>query len=915
MQNKYPKPIRPANMRPPGQPVELLSNLFEIKIKDKTLAIYRYAVEIHFLSSKERESGDDPPIPAKLSADLRKQVLKAALEKWLKQMNPPTVRGKKYSYVFSHKVSTMFALFNMFDKNVKNNILEISVDVEMDKIINSKLERVVTAFKVRLSSGKRIDISNSVETIKKSGETASATSNEVNEAINTIQRSQIVMLPNFQTTMTSVFPFSGKRGEEFKLGDKGITMNKGTYMSTKITECGLTVNIANTVGVFQREFSLLRLIELKLGKLNQNSSLKPHELEYFNNEIAKKQVEARHKNYGKPNGDPHYRRYRVDCLGANSEETFMMKDNNGQERRVSVLRYFELEYKYKVMYPKLPCVKSKNRLIPIEVCHFVDKQRVLRKMTPMETSEIIKQTAVPADQHFKNIEENVKDLSRLWKQPMLDFGLDPELNQIRVMGRELQVIPLIGAGRDMKPNDGQYDARSARFILPTAVKKWGITFIRDFEMNRDSQKEAFLWARTFAPKYTQGGIEKGVQIQMCEKPVFIDIDSDKRSFQMKFKEHFGTINNNNYDHNIFILPKNDMDYLYRFIQYLEATTKPAIPGRKVTRATCIKYENYKNKVVFSRDDGKMFISNLWLKYNTKLGGRNYTLKPNPKARYLNDGYLFISVDICHPSPNDKLIQSVAAVVGMWDLTSQKLSFTTRLRVQKKMDNKNKSTIEKVVEIGLLVSDIVNRYKKSKGKLPTHIVILRDGVSEGQLDMVQDEELRQIDGKLIQIYGNQKTPLVTCIVVQKRHKTRFMRIQGKEDRRGNKDHNIQPGTVVDNKVVHPVHHTFYLAAHKAIKGTSRPAYNFLTRNDIKLDQYELEEMLLALSYLSPRCTKGTSIPTPIDLADLAAERGKNLVICWVDDHNSRMSEEERIKNLNNFLSQIGDPDYLNTLFYV
>jgi eukaryotic translation initiation factor 2C len=58
------------------------------------------------------------------------------------------------------------------------------------------------------------------------------------------------------------------------------------------------------------------------------------------------------------------------------------------------------------------------------------------------------------------------------------------------------------------------------------------------------------------------------------------------------------------------------------------------------------------------------------------------------------------------------------------------------------------------------------------------------------------------------------PLVTFLVVQKRHHTRFFPTK-REDEDG-KNRNVPPGTVVDSKITHPVELDFFLVSHASIQ---------------------------------------------------------------------------------------------------
>ena len=111
-------------------------------------------------------------------------------------------------------------------------------------------------------------------------------------------------------------------------------------------------------------------------------------------------------------------------------------------------------------------------------------------------------------------------------------------------------------------------------------------------------------------------------------------------------------------------------------------------------------------------------------------------------------------------------------------------------------------------------------------------------------------------------------------------------------------------------------SFYLAPQEVVHGIARDPYVYMVHDEIKFSQDSARAMIHALSYLSPRGIKGARIPTPVDLADMASERGKNVVASWNADHSGvKMSDDERLAKLNAFLSNMGSESYRTTLFYI
>lgn len=87
------------------------------------------------------------------------------------------------------------------------------------------------------------------------------------------------------------------------------------------------------------------------------------------------------------------------------------------------------------------------------------------------------------------------------------------------------------------------------------------------------------------------------------------------------------------------------------------------------------------------------------------------------------------------------------------------------------------------------------------------------MSEGQLTQVLHFELSALRGAFESL-GREYKPLVTFLVVQKRHHIRFF----PTDRRNSDDRNfnVQAGTIVDTHITHPSHIDFYLVSHASIQ---------------------------------------------------------------------------------------------------
>jgi eukaryotic translation initiation factor 2C len=929
-------PSKPARKgRAPGHPVELISNLFRISIMShKSILCYTIVIDLVTDSPESTQGGDKKPAaPRKIPKDLRREAAIKSVQNWIKNNRVPPAEAK---FVLDSNASTMYALFKMLDVHDGSpgtrKHSEIRATVSSAKIVDQKAVQKDESMLVKFYSPSPVNVRELIDYCAGKLHRRNADIEAVLKALNTILTGRILTIPGYlgmqaKTGSCSVFPLD--RQNQFEISE-GVFCNKGFISSVRPTETGVVANIANSVLPFYEPIELLDFLKIRYSVNDFSKELPAKIIEELKRELRTKQIEAIHINYGQKDR-PHYRKYRVHDIGMSTTKEKFELDVGGKKSMITVFDYFKKEYpKYPLKYPNLPCIIDNKRMIPLEVCRLVDKQKVNRRLTPTETSKVIKQAAMRPEKHFEKVQENANLLGR-HDQTLKDFGLNIEMKPIELTGRELPPISLLAGGQQpLKSSNGGYDSSRAKFVKTAKIDKWALIVLGDdrFRKNFQSEQQFQADCSKFASTYCRAGRDKGIQIaDLKERTRYIPVlmGEQDQPVKKKLRDEYERLNKENYDHAVFILP-GIKDWIYSYLQYLEVDVPQKIGKKdKCTRASRIKDANFIKKIL--RGDHRsimMFVSNLWLKYNTKMGGvnhvldarQNFSIQADEFNNFLLPGYLFVSIDVCHPAPGDRLEQSVAAAVGLWNITNPNMSSCTRVRVQRKdKSDKEKSTVEQVGEIGIMFEEILQSYYKRSNKLPTHIVVLRDGVSEGQFQMVLQFELSQIKARIKNYYDKLKvkSPLLACLTVQKRHRTRFRRKQ--PDMRKGTDYNIQPGTVVDNTVVEPLHHSFYLAPHKAIQGTARAPHVHMIYDEIKFSQDSAQAMIFSLSYLSPRCTKGTSIPTPVNLADLAAERGKNIVVSWNEDNPQRMSSEERLVKLNAFLTSMGDSTYQDTLYYV
>ncbi|KAH8758030.1 ribonuclease H-like domain-containing protein [Diaporthe sp. PMI_573] len=234
-----------------------------------------------------------------------------------------------------------------------------------------------------------------------------------------------------------------------------------------------------------------------------------------------------------------------------------------------------------------------------------------------------------------------------------------------------------------------------------------------------------------------------------------------------------------------------------------------------------------------KDRGRdQYMANVALKFNLKLGGINQIVGNMNLGIVDQNKTMVIGIDVTHPSPGSSsnapsvssMVASTDKFLGQWPAT---------LRIQRARQ-------ENVDHLTEMLGSRLNLWK-TKGKhtaLPENILIYRDGVSEGQYDMVL-------------LSGNTK-----------------------------------PGTVVDRGVTEARSWDFFLQAHAALQGTARPCHYYIVHDEIFRQIYAkaipppfqniadiVEDLTHNICSLFGRATKAVSLCPPAYYADLACERAR------------------------------------------
>lgn len=319
-------------------------------------------------------------------------------------------------------------------------------------------------------------------------------------------------------------------------------------------------------------------------------------------------------------------------------------------------------------------------------------------------------------------------------------------------------------------------------------------------------------------------------------------------------------------HLVFFVFPPKLRHIYKDLKILADTTYG------VRTACCLS-----SKIT---NQGDAYFYNLALKVNLKLGGNNQIVGPDSLGFIREDRTMIVGIDVTHPSPgSSSKAPSVAGVVA---------SIDCRLGQWPGVLSNQEGGQEMVTNLENMMKTRLNKWctMGKHDRYPDNILVYRDGVSEGQYSTVLKEELPRIRAACQKLYPASDTkkglPLITIVVVGKRHNTRFYEVSS-----AGSLNNPLPGTVVDRGVTEICNWDFFLQSHAPIRGTARPAHYFVICDEIfrqasfgKQNRADkLQKITQGLCYMFGRATKAVSYCTPAYYADILCERAR----CYLHQH--------------------------------
>lgn len=541
------------------------------------------------------------------------------------------------------------------------------------------------------------------------------------------------------------------------------------------------------------------------------------------------------------------------------EISFTVEDPNGEHppKSVRLLDYFREKYpSAQIQHKDLPCLSlgrgKKANYVPIELCVLVEGQRYPKENLDRDSAVLLKNMslAAPADRR-RTICGMLQDKrGPCGGDVSKNFGIDVTMSMTQVNGRVIEppklklrtqhdkISPIV-----VDRNNCQWNLVNKLVVDGKSLLRWAVVDFSYHERQGDRLNSDFipklvarcnkLGLNMDGPLFTE---EASMRLLGSAESLTPLLEKVQRRADQEFQSKLQLV--------LCVMTRKDAGYKY--IKWI-SETKIGI----VTQCCLSKMANK------AQDQ---YLANLGMKINAKLGGSNVELF-NQFSLFDEDAgpVMLIGADVNHPRPLDFSSPSIAAIVASlnWPAANK---YIPRVSPQGR-------GVEEIEDFGRICLELIQCYETINGVKPRKLLIFRDGVSEGQFDMVLNSELLDLKKVLGEVNYH---PTITLIVARKRHQTRLF---PETERDAGRNGNIPPGTVVDTTIVHPLEYDFYLCSHYGSIGTSKPTHYHVLWDEHNLSSDKLQKFIYDLCFTFARCCKPVSLVPPVYYADLLAYRGR------------------------------------------
>ncbi|XP_071483412.1 piwi-like protein 1 [Diadema antillarum] len=407
------------------------------------------------------------------------------------------------------------------------------------------------------------------------------------------------------------------------------------------------------------------------------------------------------------------------------------------------------------------------------------------------------------------------------------WGLELDNDLIRLPGRQLPPEKIrLGNTSFTASREADWGREATRSAVISGVPlhNWLIVFTR-----RDASKVA-----DFVKTFLQVGPQMGIEVQ---NPARIELQDDRtQSYTTVVKKNI----NAQLQMVVAVFPTS-RDDRYSAFKKLCCVDSP-VPSQVINARTISQMQKLRSVT-----------QKIALQINCKLGGELWALEiPLSKL-------MVIGIDVYHdPARGKKSIGAFVASMNR-DLTRWYSRVCLQTASQELIDG-----------LKLCFAAAIKKYHDINHCLPEKIVIFRDGVGDGQLNVVGTYEQEQLS-QCFAMFGETYQPQLAIVVVQKRINTRIFAID-----RNRRYENPMPGMVIDHTITRRNYYDFFLVSQHVRQGTVTPTHYVVVHDSTKLRPDHVQRLAYKLTHLYYNWPGTVRVPAPCQYAHkLAYLVGQNL----------------------------------------
>lgn len=519
----------------------------------------------------------------------------------------------------------------------------------------------------------------------------------------------------------------------------------------------------------------------------------------------------------------------IDWNGSPAEE-FTLSDGT----RVSIADYMQRQYNVRVndMRQPLLITRRQEKMLP-ELCRLTGLTEQMNANNALK-KQVSTFVNMSPDHRAKQILHSINetfnvDNNQIASMSNWGVSMDREKKMVKFAGHKLpsQTIKY-GRNGEARVSEGTWSPAGKTPLRPVDINNWVL----------------------FYPQSIERKVEKFVQrLQQATRTLGFTLAEPYYSPIRGWRDNdYLTA----FDEDI-----RDDDQIVMFIKKEKEERQYGLLKDRLHHQYGIQAQAVVESTMFKAERDLTVATNIVNQMMEKLGGAPHTVDGlrrslSPSSKQLT---MIVGIDVHHSGELGSQRQTGSVVGFSASLDADVTKFYTDQRVQTPGQ-------EIIANLRPCFAGALEAFKKeNNGKLPTQLIVLRDGVGEGQIEAVKEREVEQLRAVIGQAKATRMK--ITMLLVIKRISTRLFQ---PDPRAPNSFENPDPGTVVAGTIVPPAGahglHEFFMVSAVA---TNKRAASIPTRyktiiNECNLSSEDLQLLVWRLCHMYYNLSRTIKVPS-------------------------------------------------------